>query len=177
MPTKPVIRAAAVQIAPDLTSRSGTIEKVLNAMSEAAGRGAEFIVFPETFVPYYPYFSFVQLGPEHLRLYEQAVVVPSTETDAVADAARKHRRAGLLGTLQTAGPLCADDPARRNPRRPFSRQSGWPDLWRTDRGDDAASRAGGGVFCGQRDGLAFRGADRLPSTQIHICKRVCGAAA
>ena len=101
MPTKPVIRAAAVQIAPDLTSRSGTIEKVLNAMSEAAGRGAEFIVFPETFVPYYPYFSFVlppvQQGPEHLRLYEEAVVVPSAETGAVAEAARKHGVVVVLG--------------------------------------------------------------------------------
>lgn len=106
MPKKPVIRAAAVQIAPDLASPAPS--KRLDAIPEAAGRGAELIVFPETFVPYYPYFSFVQLGPEHLRLYEQAVVVPSTETDAVADAARKHRRAGLLGTLQTAGPLCAD---------------------------------------------------------------------
>ncbi|MFC6762362.1 nitrilase-related carbon-nitrogen hydrolase [Sulfitobacter porphyrae] len=61
------IRAAAVQIAPDLTGRAGTIERVLNAIAEAAEKGAEFIVFPETFVPYYPYFSFVlppvQQGP------------------------------------------------------------------------------------------------------------------
>ena len=92
MPPKPVIRAAAVQIAPDLTSRAGTMERVLNAVTEAADKGAEFIVFPETFVPFYPYFSFVlppvQQGPEHLRLYEEAVTVPSPETRALADAAR-----------------------------------------------------------------------------------------
>ncbi|WP_439527079.1 nitrilase-related carbon-nitrogen hydrolase, partial [Roseovarius mucosus] len=52
MSPKPVIRAAAAQIAPDLTSRAGTMEKVLNAIADAAGKGAEFIVFPETFVPY-----------------------------------------------------------------------------------------------------------------------------
>jgi nitrilase len=101
MSPKPVIRAAAAQIAPDLTSRAGTMEKVLNAIADAAGKGAEFIVFPETFVPYYPYFSFVlppvQQGPEHLRLYEEAVVIPSAETRAVAEAARKRGVVVVLG--------------------------------------------------------------------------------
>jgi len=96
-----IVKAAAVQIAPDLTSRAGTIERVLNAIAEAAEKGAELIVFPETFVPYYPYFSFVlppiQQGPEHLRLYEEAVVVPSLETQAVADAARKRGVVVVLG--------------------------------------------------------------------------------
>lgn len=95
------VRAAAVQIAPDLTSRTGTVERVLNAIAEAADKGAELIVFPETFVPWYPYFSFVlppvQQGPEHLRLYEEAVTVPSAETRAVADAARKRNAVIVLG--------------------------------------------------------------------------------
>ena len=41
---------------------------------------AELVVFPETFVPYYPYFSFVLppvlQGAPHLKLMERAVVVP-----------------------------------------------------------------------------------------------------
>lgn len=96
-----VVRAAAVQIAPDLTSRAGTLEKVLNAIGEAADKGAGLIVFPETFVPWYPYFSFVlppmQQGPEHLRLYAEAVTVPSEETRAVAAAARKRGVVVVLG--------------------------------------------------------------------------------
>ncbi|MDO1583434.1 Nit6803 family nitrilase [Rhizobium oryzicola] len=95
------VRAAAVQIAPDLTSRAGTVERVLNAIAESAEKGAELIVFPETFVPWYPYFSFVlppvQQGPEHLRLYEEAVIVPSAETRAVAEAARKRNVVIVLG--------------------------------------------------------------------------------
>lgn len=95
------IRAAAVQIAPDLTGRSGTIERVLNAIAEAADKGADFIVFPETFVPYYPYFSFVLppmlQGAPHLELMKEAVVVPSPETEAVADAARKRGVVVVLG--------------------------------------------------------------------------------
>ena len=96
-----IIRAAAVQIAPDLTGRAGTIERVLNAIAEAADKGAQFIVFPETFVPYYPYFSFVlppvQQGAPHLDLIKEAVVVPSPETQAVADAAKKRGVVVVLG--------------------------------------------------------------------------------
>ena len=101
---KLTVRAAAVQIAPDLTSRAGTVERVLNAISEACDKGAELIVFPETFVPYYPYFSFVlppmQQGAEHLRLYEEAVAIPSPETRAVADAARKRGVVIVLGVTE-----------------------------------------------------------------------------
>lgn len=87
------VRAAAAQIAPDLTSRDKTLARVLETIREAASKGAELIVFPETFVPWYPYFSFVLppvlSGREHLRLYEEAVQVPSAATDAVAACARE----------------------------------------------------------------------------------------
>ena len=95
------IRAAAVQIAPDLSGRAGTIERVLNAIAEAADKGAHIIVFPETFVPYYPYFSFVlppvQQGAPHMELMKEAVTVPSPETQAVADAASKRGVVVVLG--------------------------------------------------------------------------------
>jgi nitrilase len=98
-PTK--VRAAAVQIAPDLTSREATLALVVNAIHEAAAKGAELIVFPETFVPWYPYFSFVlppvQSGAEHIRLYEHAVVVPSPQAEIVAAAARKAGAVVVLG--------------------------------------------------------------------------------
>lgn len=102
--TDRIVRAAAIQIAPDLASRAGTIERVLNAMREAASKGVEIIVFPETFVPFYPYFSFVTppmlQGPEHLRLYEEAVTVPSAETRAVAGLARELRLVTVLGVTE-----------------------------------------------------------------------------
>ena len=95
------IRVAAVQIAPDLDSREGTIARVLAAIAEAAAKGAKLVVFPETFVPWYPYFSFVHppvaTGGEHVRLYENAVVVPSPATEAVAAAARRHAIVVALG--------------------------------------------------------------------------------
>jgi aliphatic nitrilase len=96
-----VVRAAAVQIAPDLDSADGTLHKVLEAIAGAAAKGAQLVVFPETFVPYYPYFSFVKppvaQGPEHLKLYERAVLVPGPVTQAVAAAARAHGMVVVLG--------------------------------------------------------------------------------
>src|SRR3954471_1492845 len=95
------VRAAAVQLSPVLWSRSGTIDKVCQAIERAASQGAEFIVFPETVVPYYPYFSFIQppvsMGAEHLRLYEESVTVPSAATHAVAAAARRSGAVVVLG--------------------------------------------------------------------------------
>jgi aliphatic nitrilase len=95
------VRAAAVQIAPDLESANGTLEKVLRAIEEAAARGVQLVVFPETLVPYYPYFSFVRppvaMGADHMRLYERAVAVPGPVTDAVAESARRHGIVVVLG--------------------------------------------------------------------------------
>jgi nitrilase len=101
MTEKSLLRVAAVQIAPDLETPGGTVSKVLTAIGEAAKRGARLVVFPETFVPWYPYFSFVHppvvTGPEHVRLYENAVVVPGPVTEAVAALAERHRLVVALG--------------------------------------------------------------------------------
>ena len=95
------VRAAAVQLSPVLFSRDGTTEKVLQAIAKAAQEGAQLVVFPETVIPYYPYFSFVQppvlMGKEHLRLYEEAVTVPGPVPDAVSRAARSYGVVVVLG--------------------------------------------------------------------------------
>ncbi|WP_029009034.1 Nit6803 family nitrilase [Azospirillum halopraeferens] len=101
MTEKRTVRVAAVQIAPDLDSADGTVDRVCRAIAEAAGKGAALVVFPETVVPYYPYFSFVRppvlAGADHLTLYERAVVVPGPVTDTVAATARAHGIVVVLG--------------------------------------------------------------------------------
>ncbi|HEY0916606.1 MAG TPA: Nit6803 family nitrilase [Solimonas sp.] len=95
------VRAAAVQLNPELDSADGTVSRVLEAIAEAAREGVQLIVFPETVVPYYPYFSFVTpavtMGAAHLKLYEHAPTVPGPVTDAVAAAARRHGMVVVLG--------------------------------------------------------------------------------
>ena len=90
-----VVRAAAVQLSPVLYSREATVEKVVRKVHELGQQGVQFATFPETVVPYYPYFSFVQpplqniAGPEQRKLLDQAVMVPSAATDAISEAARQ----------------------------------------------------------------------------------------
>jgi nitrilase len=101
------VRAAAVQISPVLFSREGTTEKVLAAIAEGAAQGVQLMVFPETLVPYYPYFSFVQppvlMGKAHMQLYEEAVVVPGPVTAAVGRAAQAAGMVVVLGVNERDG--------------------------------------------------------------------------
>ena len=98
--TERIIKAAAIQLTPVLEG-TGTEEKVLLAIEEAARAGVRIAVFPETFVPYYPYFSFVKapaaIGAEHMRLYENAPSVPGPFTEAVVAAARAGGIVVVLG--------------------------------------------------------------------------------
>lgn len=93
-PARTVIKAAAVQISPVLYSRQGTIEKIVRKIGDLGKQGVQFATFPETVIPYYPYFSFIQApyqiigGREHLRLIDQAVTIPSPEIDAIGEACK-----------------------------------------------------------------------------------------
>jgi len=101
------LKVAAAQIRPVLFSLDGSVQRVLSAMAEAAEQGVELIVFPETFLPYYPYFSFVEpavlMGRSHLVLYDQAVTVTGTTTEIIAAAARQHNMHVLLGINERDG--------------------------------------------------------------------------
>src|SRR3954452_5328906 len=69
-----IAKAAAVQLSPVLYSREGTVEKVARKIQELGGKRVQFATFPETVVPYYPYFSFVKtplqniVDSEHRKL-------------------------------------------------------------------------------------------------------------
>ncbi|NJK63800.1 MAG: Nit6803 family nitriliase [Synechococcaceae cyanobacterium SM2_3_1] len=107
MTTSARVKVAAAQISPVLFSREGTTAKVLETIASAAREGVQLIVFPETLIPYYPYFSFVQppvaMGKEHLRLYEEAVTVPGPEVEAVGQAARSGGMVVVLGINEVDG--------------------------------------------------------------------------
>ncbi|GHO49098.1 hypothetical protein KSX_72610 [Ktedonospora formicarum] len=104
-----IVKAAAVQISPVLYSRQGTVEKVVKKIRELGKRGVQFATFPETVIPYYPYFSFVQtpydmlLGKEHQRLLEESVTVPSAETHAISEAAKEAHMVVSIGVNERDG--------------------------------------------------------------------------
>lgn len=97
-----VVKAGAVQLSPVLYSREGTVEKVVRRIHELGHQEVQFATFPETVVPYYPYFSIVQSGyqiirgGEFLKLLDQSVMVPSLATEAIGEACRQ---AGIVVSI------------------------------------------------------------------------------
>ena len=104
-----VVKAAAVQLSPVLYSRDGTVDKVIRTIHILGQQGVQFATFPETVVPYYPYFSFLQpayhivAGREHLKLLEQAVTVPSAVTHAIGDACKEEGMVVSIGINERDG--------------------------------------------------------------------------
>jgi nitrilase len=102
-----VIRAAAVQLSPVLYSREGTVERVVGKIEQLARQDVQFATFPETVIPYYPYFSFVQrpfeIQREHLKLVDQAVTIPSPAVDAIGAAARAANMVVSVGVNERDG--------------------------------------------------------------------------
>jgi nitrilase len=102
-----IVKAAAVQISPVLYSRDGTVEKVVKKIRELGTKGVQFATFPETVIPYYPYFAFVlpafAMAKEQLRLMEQSVTVPSAETRAIGQAAKEANMVVSIGVNERDG--------------------------------------------------------------------------
>ncbi|MDE1478450.1 Nit6803 family nitriliase [Xenorhabdus bovienii] len=102
-----IIKAAAVQCSPVLYSQAATVKKICDIISELGKQGVQFAVFPETVVPYYPYFSFVQppfaMGKEHLKLLNESVVVPSEATMAIGQACLEANMVVSIGINERAG--------------------------------------------------------------------------
>ena len=69
----------------------------------------QYATFPETVIPYYPYFAVVQTplelmtGKEYQRLLEQSVTVPSAETRAISEAAQEANMVVSIGVNERDG--------------------------------------------------------------------------
>jgi nitrilase len=102
-----IIKAAAVQLSPVLYNREGTVDEVVKKILDLGRQRVQFATFPETVVPYYPYFAFVELpyrkGAEHYKLLEQAVTVPSATTRAIGEACRQARMVVSIGVNERDG--------------------------------------------------------------------------
>ena len=93
-------KAAAVQAAPEYKDRPDyfdsrlSLEKAVRLIGEAAGKGARLIVFSETWLPGFPYWSLsMAQGPEWANIWAEylrhSIEVPSKETDALCEAAKR----------------------------------------------------------------------------------------
>jgi len=110
--TLPKFTAAAVQATPVFLDRDATVEKACGLIAEAGAAGARLIVFPETWIPTYPWWissPAVFSGAMYAELWKNAVEVPSPVTDRLGDAAREAGAYVVMGInerdLATRGTL------------------------------------------------------------------------
>ena len=94
MKNYPKVKVAAVQAAPILLDLDATVDKVCRIVDEAASNGAKIIGFPEAFVPGYPWWIWMGAADYgmkyYIRLYKNAVEIPSPAVRRFSDAARRN---------------------------------------------------------------------------------------
>lgn len=92
------VKVACVQVEPVVFDREATVDKLERVAAEAAGQGAELVVFPETFVPVYPSSRWAKAfagwdvpGAKETfaRLAQESVAVGSPAERRIAAAARE----------------------------------------------------------------------------------------
>jgi len=87
----PVFKAAAVQAAPVFLDRDATIDKIAQLVPKAKELGADLVVFPESFIPTFPVWTILHAPIDqhdyYKRLFENAVLVPSSRTRKLAEIA------------------------------------------------------------------------------------------
>ena len=95
---KKTCRVAIVQAAPVMFDKAACVDKAVSLIREAAGQKAELIVFPELFIPGYPYgvtFGFTvgsrnEDGRKDWKTYyDNSIVIPSPETGRLGSAAKE----------------------------------------------------------------------------------------
>jgi aliphatic nitrilase len=96
------LRAATVQAAPVYMDLHGTVEKTIALIEQAADDGVELLVFPETWIPGYPFWAW--LGPPAwgmqwvARYHENSIAVDGAEMQRICEAARRASLFVVLGT-------------------------------------------------------------------------------
>lgn len=98
-----IVKAAVIQAAPVYLDLHGSVDKALALIADAAARGAELIVFPETWLPGYPawldccrdvaLWDHEGVKKVFARLAENSVAVPGPVTEIFSHAAREHQTA------------------------------------------------------------------------------------
>ena len=99
--THPSYRAAAVQAAPAFLDLDAGITKAIALIAEAAANGAQVIAFPETFLPGYPWFIWLDSpawGMQFIQRYhDHSLVAGSPEAERISRAAKEHSIMVVMG--------------------------------------------------------------------------------
>lgn len=95
---KNTCKMAVVQAAPIMFNKDACVQKAIKLVKEASEKKVDFIVFPELFIPGYPYgmtFGFTvgsrgENGRKNWKMYyDNSIIVPGKETEELAKAAKE----------------------------------------------------------------------------------------
>jgi aliphatic nitrilase len=104
--TFPKLRLAAVQAAPVFLNREASVEKAVKLIKEAGTNGADFVGFPENFIPGHPlwYYFDPANGKKAMRLatelYKNAVVIDSEDVRQICRAAAEANVYVVMGLTE-----------------------------------------------------------------------------
>ena len=94
-------KVAAVQAAPAYMDLKGTVEKTVSLIEKAAEEGAALIVFPETWIPGYPFWAWLGApawGMQFVQAYSQnSLEINSSEYRVICEAAAENNIHVMLG--------------------------------------------------------------------------------
>jgi nitrilase len=105
--THPKFKAAAVQASPVFLDLDKTVDKSLALIKEAASKGAALIAFPETFIPGYPWFIWLDSpawGMQFVQRYhDNSLVYGSPQADRLAEVAKDNNIMVVMGHSEKQG--------------------------------------------------------------------------
>jgi aliphatic nitrilase len=103
----PRFRAAAVQVAPAFLDLDAGVDKSVALIAEAAANGARLIGFPETYLPGYPWFIWLDSPAWGLqffqRYFDNSLAYGTPQADRIAAAAREHEITVVMGLSERSG--------------------------------------------------------------------------
>ena len=132
---KDTCKLALVQAEPVMFDKDKCVEKIITLIGEAAAKGAELIVFPELFIPGYPYgmtYGFTvgsrsRAGREDWKTYyDNSILADGAEMQSIVDCAKEHsvyvsvgysERDAVTATLYNSNIMIAPDGQTMNHRK------------------------------------------------------------
>ena len=132
---KDTCKLALAQAAPVMFDKDKCVEKIIALIGEAAAKGAELIVFPELFIPGYPYgmtYGFTvgsrsRAGREDWKTYyDNSILADGAEMQSIVDCAKEHsvyvsvgysERDAVTATLYNSNIMIAPDGQTMNHRK------------------------------------------------------------